>query len=81
MRHGLAQRGIDAGLPALPCSLKGVQHIGIHSHIQGGTLHGGGGPASAALDVGLLSMLDDVGGVLARVKCELHEFIYCMGIK
>jgi hypothetical protein len=25
-------------------------------------------------------VLDDVGGVLARVKCELHEYIYCSGI-
>jgi len=26
-------------------------------------------------------MLGDVGGILARVKYELHEWIYCMGIK
>jgi hypothetical protein len=27
------------------------------------------------------AVLDDVGGVLARVKSEMHECIYCRGIK
>ena len=27
-----AQRGIDAGLPALPGGFEGFEHIGIHAH-------------------------------------------------
>jgi hypothetical protein len=72
MRHGLPQRRIDAGLPALPGSLEGIQNIGIHSPIQVGALDSGGGSSPATLD--------DVGGLLERVKCILHEYIYCIGI-
>lgn len=49
MRHALAQRCIDAGLPALPGGLEGFDHIGIHSHIQGRPLNGGYGPARPRL--------------------------------
>ena len=54
VRHGFAQGGVDAGLPALPGGFEGFEHVGIHAHVQGRTLHGCGGPAPASLDAGLL---------------------------
>lgn len=69
--NGIAQQGIDAGLPSRPAGLECVQHVRVNPHIQSRAFHCRHGPAPAAFDGGGLPVRGHGLGVVGIVGLVL----------